>query len=141
MHPDGIRDGFQGKRSHRLHAVNEKAVLLANDFLRHLENGTSALVEAFDQPLRGAEAFAEIKLVLLPRTVAAHGGIILFVDQHSWQGVAVELHEPASIRRLSYCRVRHDSLHDVLAERRPWLGIESHDFRRHVLNVFRTYPA
>src|SRR5215208_4945069 len=65
MHPDGIRDGFQGKRSHRLHAVNEKAVLLANDFLRHLENGTSALVEAFDQPLRGAEAFAQIKLVLL----------------------------------------------------------------------------
>ena len=60
VHADGFGDGLEIERAQMLDAVGEERILLADDFVRDLEDGAGALVERAHQPGGALQAFGEI---------------------------------------------------------------------------------
>ena len=66
----------------------EKAVLLAHDLGRDLEDGPGALVEALDQPVGGLQAIGKKGLVgLVFAPLLRHARVVGLVDENARQGV------------------------------------------------------
>ena len=135
MHFDRFGDRLEIEGPQILHAVGEKAVLLAHDFAGHPQDGARPLVEAFDEPVGALEAFEEEISVFLGFRAAVDPGVIHAVDQHPRQGVVIDLDRPTAIRRGFDQDIGDDGLDLHAAEAQAGLGIEVLDLGDHLGEV------
>ena len=97
MHFNGISHNAQGDGAQMGHAEDEESVLLFDDFLRHFQDCSSALIEAFHQPRSLGVAFRKEQFVFSFRGSTCHKCCIAIVDENAGQSFGVEFDKPRAI--------------------------------------------
>ena len=141
MHVDGIGDIAQDEGTQMLYAVLEEAVLAADDFRCHPEDGVGALIQGLDQPVGGLEPLGDEFLVRLAARLAPDFGEVPVVDQHPGQGLGPEFDVPAAGGVGPDHDLGRDRLGDVVIEGQARLGVEGLDFLDHLGEVLGVHPA
>ena len=132
VHADGFRNRLEVERAQVLDAMRKERVLLADDFVRDLEDGAGALVERAHEPCGALQALGKIRFLRVTARGCRNLGIIALIDQNLRQRVRVELDKPGAVGRRPHKDIRHDRLHDRRTECQAGLRIEAADFRDHV---------
>ncbi|CKX77085.1 Uncharacterised protein [Mycobacterium tuberculosis] len=135
MHLDGVGNGFQIERAQMRYALREKAILLANDFGRHLQDRPRPLIERPHQPRRILQAVGEVGFVAVLADGFGQLRIVNLIDQNFRQSVAVELDMPAAVGTGTDINIRHHALGLGRSELQAGLWIEVTDFADHVGDV------
>ena len=113
---------------------------MADDFAGHFENGFSALLQAFGQPIGGLQRLAHKAFFIFGFEIAGDFSGIGLVDEHAGQRVGIKFDKPSAIGCFAHIHIGDNGLDRAAAKAQTGLWVERFDVGHHFQDVFVVQP-